>query len=208
MPNLTTCGVNGLYKGTGDGESTKVIHTPFGLLKELKLDDIKKWKRGNFYTTFYGSNGIKCDIKPKDGVTFQFGNLGEKKIMIFGKPESVYDIYDINGNYARIPRLFDDIIFWVAKWNKNYQPTSTTSRETTKKTRRTRSKKTPTRKTPRKTSNKKRQTSKKISYSRETRPSPSISATIMPKGTTRVGNDGNQWMIKTNIKGIKRWVKI
>ena len=41
---------------------------------------------------------------------------------------------------------------------------------------------------------------------RMNRPSPSDSATLFRIGTVRRGNDGNMWMIASNVKGIHRWV--
>jgi Fe2+ or Zn2+ uptake regulation protein len=41
-----------------------------------------------------------------------------------------------------------------------------------------------------------------------TRPSPTISATTQPVGTIMRGNDGNNWQIKENKNGIRRWVKV
>lgn len=41
-----------------------------------------------------------------------------------------------------------------------------------------------------------------------TRPSPSISATTQPLGTIMKGNDGNNWQIKENKNGTRRWVKM
>jgi hypothetical protein len=115
MPNLTPC-VDGYFKGTTDGESIKVIHTKFGDLKEMTVSDVKKWKRGNSYTTFFASDGISCDIKPSNGITFKFGNFEQKKLTSWsGFTDTQYTIYDINGSEPQIGRLFDDIIFWVAK---------------------------------------------------------------------------------------------
>ena len=39
------------------------------------------------------------------------------------------------------------------------------------------------------------------------RKGPSESATLFPKGTKRVGNDGNMWIITVNKKGVHRWSK-
>jgi hypothetical protein len=39
------------------------------------------------------------------------------------------------------------------------------------------------------------------------RKSPSESATLLPKGTKRVGNDGNMWIITVTKKGVHRWSK-
>lgn len=50
--------------------------------------------------------------------------------------------------------------------------------------------------------------SKKVTYSRDTRPSPSISATTQKKGTIMTGNDGNKWIIIVNKLGILRWQKL
>lgn len=43
---------------------------------------------------------------------------------------------------------------------------------------------------------------------RETRPSPSQSATKFPAGTRMRGNDGNLWEVRLNKAGVHRWVKI
>jgi hypothetical protein len=40
------------------------------------------------------------------------------------------------------------------------------------------------------------------------RPSPLESATINPTGTTKIGNDGNEWRVTENKNGVKRWVKV
>lgn len=40
------------------------------------------------------------------------------------------------------------------------------------------------------------------------RPSPLESATLFDTGTTKIGNDGNQWRVTENKNGVKRWVKI
>lgn len=37
------------------------------------------------------------------------------------------------------------------------------------------------------------------------RPSPTSSATLYKTGTKKDGNDGNQWIVVENKKGIKRW---
>jgi hypothetical protein len=37
------------------------------------------------------------------------------------------------------------------------------------------------------------------------RPSPSESATSFPDGTIKVGNDGNEWIVKTNKNGVNQW---
>jgi hypothetical protein len=39
------------------------------------------------------------------------------------------------------------------------------------------------------------------------RKGPSESATLFPKGTKRVGNDGNMWIITVTKKGVHRWSK-
>ena len=41
--------------------------------------------------------------------------------------------------------------------------------------------------------------------SRDDRPSPSESATLFKVGTTKIGNDGNNWTITKNKNGIKKW---
>jgi hypothetical protein len=41
-----------------------------------------------------------------------------------------------------------------------------------------------------------------------TRKSPSMSATLYPIGTKKKGIDGNTWVIKQNVNGIHRWVKV
>ena len=40
------------------------------------------------------------------------------------------------------------------------------------------------------------------------RPSPSVSATIFDVGTRMMGNDGNQWEITEDSRGVRRWKKI
>jgi len=40
------------------------------------------------------------------------------------------------------------------------------------------------------------------------RPSPSESATLFDIGTKKIGNDGNEWIIKENKNGVKKWSKI
>jgi len=45
--------------------------------------------------------------------------------------------------------------------------------------------------------------SKKMS--KKERPSPSESATLFKIGTKKIGNDGNEWIIKVNKNGVKRW---
>ena len=40
------------------------------------------------------------------------------------------------------------------------------------------------------------------------RPSPTDSATMYPTGTTKIGNDGNEWRVTENKNGVKRWVKV
>jgi len=40
------------------------------------------------------------------------------------------------------------------------------------------------------------------------RPSPSKSATLFKIGTKKIGNDGNEWIIKENKNGIKKWSKV
>lgn len=43
---------------------------------------------------------------------------------------------------------------------------------------------------------------------REGRPSPSISATIVPVGTKKRGNDGNMYVVKSyGARNIQRWVR-
>ena len=39
------------------------------------------------------------------------------------------------------------------------------------------------------------------------RPSPSESATLFKIGTIKKGNDGNMWIIKETVNGIKKWIK-
>lgn len=43
---------------------------------------------------------------------------------------------------------------------------------------------------------------------RQTRPSPSVSATLYPPGTKRKGNDGLMWTTKENCNGVPRWVRM
>ena len=53
-----------------------------------------------------------------------------------------------------------------------------------------------------------RRKSKKGSINiRKDRPSPSDSATLFKVGTTKKGNDGNNWIITKNKNGIKKWSK-
>ena len=40
------------------------------------------------------------------------------------------------------------------------------------------------------------------------RPSPTESATLNPIGTIKEGNDGNNWQVRANKSGVKRWVKL
>ena len=40
------------------------------------------------------------------------------------------------------------------------------------------------------------------------RPSPTESATLNPIGTIKGGNDGNNWQVRANKSGVKRWVKL
>ena len=40
------------------------------------------------------------------------------------------------------------------------------------------------------------------------RPSPTNSATIFPAGTIKVGNDGKDWEVGVDKKGVKRWKKL
>ena len=40
-----------------------------------------------------------------------------------------------------------------------------------------------------------------------TRKAPSASATLFKKGTMKKGNDGNKWIVKKSINGVKRWIK-
>lgn len=44
--------------------------------------------------------------------------------------------------------------------------------------------------------------------SKKNRPSPSDSATNFKVGTKKKGNDGNFWIIKENVKGTHRWVRV
>lgn len=41
--------------------------------------------------------------------------------------------------------------------------------------------------------------------SKKERPSPSESATLFDIGTKKIGNDGNEWIIKENKNGVKKW---
>ena len=41
--------------------------------------------------------------------------------------------------------------------------------------------------------------------SKKDRPSPSESATLFNIGTKKIGNDGNEWIIKENKNGVKKW---
>ena len=41
-----------------------------------------------------------------------------------------------------------------------------------------------------------------------TRKAPSQSATLFKKGTTKKGNDGNQWVIVADARGVQRWQKV
>jgi hypothetical protein len=41
-----------------------------------------------------------------------------------------------------------------------------------------------------------------------TRKAPSESATLFKKGTTKKGNDGNQWVIVADARGVQRWQKV
>lgn len=43
--------------------------------------------------------------------------------------------------------------------------------------------------------------------SKSSRPSPTESATLFKEGTTKVGNDGNTWIIAINKNGVKQWKK-
>ena len=43
---------------------------------------------------------------------------------------------------------------------------------------------------------------------RMSRPSPNISATLFPKGTKRMGGDGNMWQVIIASNGVRRWKKI
>lgn len=43
---------------------------------------------------------------------------------------------------------------------------------------------------------------------REGRPSPSVSATLFPVGTTKTGGDGNMWEVVENKNGVKRWKRV
>lgn len=79
-------------------------------------------------------------------------------------------------------------------------------RKTTKKTlvkRKTIKKQTEKRKTIKKPTEKRRKT-----YTRATRPSPSLSATLFNVGDKRLGNDGNIWKIIETSNGTQRWQKI
>ena len=50
-------------------------------------------------------------------------------------------------------------------------------------------------------------TARKTKKSRDTRPSPSESATLFPVGTIKIGNDGNKWIVKDTGRA-NRWVKV
>jgi hypothetical protein len=41
-----------------------------------------------------------------------------------------------------------------------------------------------------------------------TRKAPAASATLFKRGTIQIGNDGNKWMIVTDVRGVQRWKKI
>jgi hypothetical protein len=41
-----------------------------------------------------------------------------------------------------------------------------------------------------------------------TRKAPTESATLFKKGTIKKGNDGNRWVIVTNVRGVQRWQKV
>ena len=41
-----------------------------------------------------------------------------------------------------------------------------------------------------------------------TRKAPTESATLFKKGTIKKGNDGNKWVIVTNVRGVQRWQKV
>jgi hypothetical protein len=41
-----------------------------------------------------------------------------------------------------------------------------------------------------------------------TRKAPTESATLFKKGVIKKGNDGNQWVIVTNARGVQRWQKV
>jgi hypothetical protein len=41
-----------------------------------------------------------------------------------------------------------------------------------------------------------------------TRKAPTESATLFKKGTTKKGNDGNQWVIVADARGVQRWRKV
>ena len=47
--------------------------------------------------------------------------------------------------------------------------------------------------------------SSKPTKAKANRPSPSESATSYPDGTIKVGNDGNEWIVKTNRNGVNQW---
>ena len=55
---------------------------------------------------------------------------------------------------------------------------------------------------------KKKSRHKRRPSSRDSRPSPSISATKMNEGDIVKGNDGNKWVIKVSKNGVKRWVRL
>ena len=51
-----------------------------------------------------------------------------------------------------------------------------------------------------------RKSSKRIKYD-TSRPSPPHSATQFHSGYVGYGNDGNKWIVKSTVKGVRRWVK-
>lgn len=57
-------------------------------------------------------------------------------------------------------------------------------------------------------SNKKQKSSKSQIKSRATRPSPSTSAAESAVGLVKAGNDGSQYIVKKDKRGVKRWHKL
>lgn len=89
-------------------------------------------------------------------------------------------------------------------WTKmTCQPKKSITKRTTKK-RKTIKKHTEKRKTIKKKPTEKR----RKTYTRATRPSPSLSATLFNVGDKRLGNDGNIWKIIETSNGTQRWQKI
>lgn len=61
---------------------------------------------------------------------------------------------------------------------------------------------------PKKKSTLKTDKPKRKTYTRATRPSPSLSATLFNVGDRRLGNDGNIWKIIKTSNGTQRWQKM